>query len=139
MEWVFTLGQIGDTANEILQYLNKVSGNVIALYGPMGAGKTTLTSALIRQLGCPDIANSPTFSIINQYRDPSNQPVYHMDWYRLRDAEEAIGAGVEDALYSGHLCIVEWPEIAEGLLPGNSLRLHIEPVDEMTRRIFVSD
>lgn len=126
MQWTFNLGEIDKVAGELLKQPAMESPRTLALYGSMGAGKTTFTSALLRILGSPDIANSPTFSIINQYTDKNGNPVFHMDWYRLRDEEEALQAGVEDPLYSGHWCVVEWPEKAETLLPPDTVLLQIK-------------
>ena len=82
-------------------------------------------------------ASSPTFSIINEYSSSIVGTVLHMDWYRLKNEAEAIDAGVEDALFSGNLCLVEWPEKAVELLPNETLHLQIEIIDEKTRRIFI--
>jgi tRNA threonylcarbamoyladenosine biosynthesis protein TsaE len=110
---------------------------VIALYAPMGAGKTTLSSAILQALGSSDHAASPTFSIINEYLLPDGTTLYHMDWYRLKGEEEAIAAGVEDAMYSGHRCLVEWPEKAADLLPDDTARFSIEITGPETRSIKV--
>jgi tRNA threonylcarbamoyladenosine biosynthesis protein TsaE len=108
---------------------------VMAFFAPMGAGKTTLSSAMLQAVGSSDHAASPTFSIINEYVLPDGSTLYHMDWYRLKSEEEAIAAGVEDALYSGHICLVEWPEKAEGLLPDDTARFSIEITSPETRSI----
>lgn len=128
MQWFFYREELDQTAAEVWEWLQKQDSRVLALYGEMGAGKTTFTAALLRAMGSTDVANSPTFSIINHYKTTSGEMVYHMDWYRLRDEEEAIQAGVEDALFSRAWCVVEWPEKAEGLLPGEVLtcRLVVE-------------
>ncbi len=110
---------------------------VWAFYAPMGSGKTTFIHALCEILEVGDTVSSPTFAIINEYRSRVARTIYHMDWYRLKDEEEAMNAGVEDALNSGDLCLVEWPEKAEGLLPDDTFHVHIEALDETTRRIFV--
>jgi tRNA threonylcarbamoyladenosine biosynthesis protein TsaE len=135
MEWIFTLEDIDRAGDEIVRYLSARKERVIALYGPMGAGKTTLSAALIRKLGSMDIVSSPTFSIINEYLDSNGKPIYHMDWYRLRDEEEALNVGVEDPLYSGHWCLVEWPEKAENLLPHGVIKIQIDALDEKTRKV----
>ena len=101
----------------------------------MGAGKTTFITAFCKALGVESSISSPTYSIINQYNTVAGQMLYHMDLYRLRDEEEAINAGVEDALYSGNLCLVEWPEKAANLLPENTLNIYIEAVNDDERKI----
>ncbi len=138
MEWIFSLDEIDNIAKEVLDFLRPSASKVIALHGQMGAGKTTFVNALVRALGSSGTTGSPTFSIINQYADGTGKAIYHMDWYRLKDEEEALQAGVEDPLFSGHWCFVEWPEKAEFLLPENCIRLSIEALDAQSRRIAIN-
>lgn len=138
MQWTFTLDEINTVAAEILNHPALATPGVIALYGQMGAGKTTFTSALLRALGSHDVATSPTFSIINQYFDKAGKPVYHMDWYRLRDEEEALQAGVEDPMYSGNWCLVEWPEKAENLLPEHTIKIQLTANENGSRSMLLS-
>ena len=103
---------------------------IIALHAPMGAGKTTFTAALCRQLGvCEDAVGSPTFAIVNEYRTGSGEPMYHFDFYRITKPEEALDIGLYDYLDSGCLCIMEWAENIETLLPDDTLvvRLNVNP------------
>ena len=137
MEFIFTLAELEATVQQFLPKLKDAV--VVAFHGQMGAGKTTFISALCKASGVTDTAGSPTFSIINQYTTNSGQTIYHMDWYRLKDEEEALQAGVEDALYSGHLCLVEWPERAAGLLPDDTLHIKLELVDEGNRRLTLGE
>jgi len=109
---------------------------VWAFHAPMGAGKTTFIHALCEELGVQSAISSPTFAIINEYASPEAGAIYHMDWYRLKDEEEAVNAGVEDCLLSGKLCLVEWPDKAPGLLPDNTFHISLEALDEHTRRLF---
>ncbi len=104
----------------------------------MGAGKTTFIHALCEWLQVKDAISSPTFAIVNEYRSPVAGTIYHMDWYRLKNEEEAIQAGVEDSLFSGNLCLVEWPEIAKGLLPENTLNIYIEAINSSLRRLYTT-
>jgi len=107
---------------------------VFAFHGNMGAGKTTFIHALCTVKGVTDTVGSPTFSIINEYRYPGGK-IYHIDLYRLRDEEEALRAGVEDVLYSGELCFVEWPDRAPGIFPPATIALQIAAIDPETRKI----
>ncbi|MDO6433945.1 tRNA (adenosine(37)-N6)-threonylcarbamoyltransferase complex ATPase subunit type 1 TsaE [Flavitalea sp. BT771] len=107
---------------------------VFAFHGNMGAGKTTFIHALCTAKGVTDTVGSPTFSIINEYAYPGGK-VYHIDLYRLRDEEEALRAGVEDVLYSGELCLVEWPDRAPGIFPPATIALQIAVIDPETRKI----
>ncbi|MEP7256707.1 MAG: tRNA (adenosine(37)-N6)-threonylcarbamoyltransferase complex ATPase subunit type 1 TsaE [Ferruginibacter sp.] len=136
MEVNFTLEQIQDTALKLLS----VSANykVFALHGEMGAGKTTFIHALCEAMGVKDVITSPTFSVINQYKTTKGQTVYHMDLYRIKDENEAINAGVEDCLYSGDICLVEWPEKATGIFPDDTLHITITSVDDNTRKLKIN-
>jgi tRNA threonylcarbamoyladenosine biosynthesis protein TsaE len=107
---------------------------VFAFHGDMGAGKTTFIHALCAVKGVTDTVGSPTFSIINEYAYPGGK-IYHIDLYRLRDEEEALRAGVEDVLYSGERCLVEWPDRAPGIFPPATVELYIGTVDPETRKI----
>jgi len=98
---------------------------VIAFHAPMGAGKTTFISALCANLGADPLeVNSPTFAIINEYATPTG-PIFHFDLYRLRDTAEVIDTGFSDYLYSGHLCLIEWPDVADTLLPPDTLHVSL--------------
>jgi len=131
----FTIAQIKTAAEQFSETIG--SHSIIAFHGQMGAGKTTFISALCHALGVQDTTGSPTYSIINQYKTAGGKTICHMDWYRLRDEDEAIAAGVEDVLYSGNMCLVEWPEKAAGLLPDDTLHVTIEPIDANTRKIVI--
>ncbi len=99
---------------------------LIALYAPMGAGKTTFTTALCHRLGVRDDAvSSPTFAIVNEYRTASGDPMYHFDFYRINKIAEALDIGFYDYIDSGCLCIMEWPENIEEILPEETLRVEI--------------
>ncbi|MFL9481209.1 tRNA (adenosine(37)-N6)-threonylcarbamoyltransferase complex ATPase subunit type 1 TsaE [Chitinophagaceae bacterium LWZ2-11] len=134
MDAIFGLAQIKKVA-ELLWKEGK-GKKVWALHAPMGAGKTTLIHNLCELLGVTDAISSPTFAIINEYTSKEAGTIYHMDWYRIKDEEDAIQAGVEDSLLSGNFCLVEWPEKAPGILPDNTFDVYIEVLDEATRRLF---
>ena len=135
MDAIFELSSITQVAK--MAWREGKNKKVWAFHAAMGSGKTTFIHALCAMLEVQDAVSSPTFSIINEYKTAVAGTVYHMDWYRLKDEEEAMNAGVEDTLNSGNLCLVEWPEKAEGLLPDDAFHIHIEALDEKTRRIFV--
>lgn len=133
VQLTFSLQNIQQAAEQVWQQLQPY--NVWAFEAPMGSGKTTFIHALCDVLGVRDAVGSPTFSIINQYQSADGQMIYHLDLYRIKDEEEAIQAGVEDVLYSGDLCLVEWPGKAAGLFPDDTVYLSIEVIDANTRRI----
>ncbi|MCF3110121.1 tRNA (adenosine(37)-N6)-threonylcarbamoyltransferase complex ATPase subunit type 1 TsaE [Niabella sp. CC-SYL272] len=138
MKKVFALNEIIQVAEWLLQEAH--DKKIIAFYGQMGAGKTTLIYTICQLLQVEDVVSSPTFSIINEYRFTDNgQPasVYHMDLYRLQDEEEAVRAGVEDCLYSGHFCFVEWPEKAPELFPEGTLYVSLSVLDGEQREIEI--
>jgi len=140
MEWMFTLEHINTVAKE---FWEAVKGKtVFAFHGQMGAGKTTFIHALCDEKKVKDVVGSPTFSIINEYEydcDGTKRVLFHIDLYRLKDEEEAIRAGVEDCLYSGFICLVEWPEKAKGIFPENTVHIFLELVDNKTRRLKISN
>lgn len=134
MDAIFTLEQIRQVAAAL--WKEGKTQKVWAFYAGMGTGKTTFIHALCEELGVSSAISSPTFAIINEYASPAAGTIYHMDWYRLKNEEEAMNAGVEDSLLSGQLCLVEWPENAAGLLPEDCFRIQMEALDERTRRLF---
>jgi tRNA threonylcarbamoyladenosine biosynthesis protein TsaE len=110
------------------EFLKAIGDNtLIAFYAPMGAGKTTFTTAVCKALGVQeDAISSPTFAIVNEYRGGKGQPIYHFDFYRIERPEEALDIGLYDYLDSGCLCLMEWPENIEGLLPEETLKVNIQ-------------
>ena len=109
------------------QFIDNIgSSRVFAFYGKMGAGKTTFVKALCEELGCDDVITSPTFAIVNEYTDGKQQPVYHFDFYRIKKLEEVYDMGYEEYFYSGALCLIEWPELIEDVLPDDTVRVTIE-------------
>lgn len=109
---------------------------IVAFYGTMGAGKTTFITALCRILGVQDIVNSPTFTLVNEYRDGAGDPVYHFDFYRIGRLSEALDIGLYEYLDSGALCLIEWPEMIEELLPDDTLKVQILVEDAETRTLL---
>ena len=133
MEVNFSLNEITTVAEKLLTEAG--SYKVFAFHGDMGAGKTTFIHALCNAMNIEDVVTSPTFSIINQYKTKEGQTVYHMDLYRIKDENEAINAGVEDCLFSGNKCLVEWPEKAPGVFPDETLHIYITAIDDNTRKL----
>ena len=106
------------------EFLKKIGDRtLVAFYAPMGAGKTTFTTAICRVLGVTDPVGSPTFAIVNEYMREDDEPMYHFDFYRINKLSEAVEIGLYDYLDSGCLCIMEWPENVEELLPEETLKV----------------
>ena len=116
--------QLGPAAQALLKTYPQ--SHVFALYGEMGAGKTTFIKVLCRELGVDDIVQSPTFAIINEYKTRSGDSIFHFDFYRIRKPEEALDIGYEDYFYSGSYCFIEWPELIESLLPADAVRVTLK-------------
>ena len=137
MELLFSLDTIEETATMFWKW---TEGSVFAFHGNIGAGKTTFIHALCDAKGVKDTVGSPTFSIINEYEYTSNgdtKKIFHIDLYRLKDEAEAIQAGVEDCLYSDHLCLVEWPDRSPGIFPEDTVHVYIDVIDSANRRLRI--
>ncbi len=129
------LEEIGAVAEEFIR-LAMQEDTVFAFNGQMGAGKTTFIKALCETLGVSEVVTSPTFSIVNEYRsDETGELIYHFDFYRIKKIDEAYDMGCEDYFYSGAVCLIEWPELVEDLLPGNTVWVDIRVNDDDTRTI----
>ena len=140
MEWTFSLDNINEVAKEF--WKATAGKTVFAFHGQMGAGKTTFIHAVCDAKNVKDVVGSPTFSIINEYEydcEGTKKVMFHIDLYRLKDEEEAIRTGVEDALYSGYICLVEWPEKAPGIFPDDTVHVWIELIDSRTRRLKITN
>jgi len=130
MELTFSLPQIHEAARLFWQQAG--SARVFAFHAPMGTGKTSFIVALCRALGVTTPASSPSFALVNEYQLPGGEPIYHADLYRIDSEEEAREAGIEELLYSGAICLVEWPEKAPGIFPPGTVHLSITilPTDQ---------
>ena len=114
--------------------------SLVAFYAPMGAGKTTFTTAVCKVLGVEeDAISSPTFAIVNEYRGKGGRPIFHFDFYRIDSPAEALDIGLYDYLDSGELCLMEWPENVEGLLPEDTLRVQISVQPDGSRLLSWED
>lgn len=123
----------------VISFLDAIADNkVIAFHGEMGAGKTTFITAVCKHLHVKETISSPTFSIINEYYSSEGKTICHMDLYRLNDETEAIGAGVEEAFYSGNLCLVEWPEKAPGIFPVGTVHCYINSISDNERKLRIN-
>ena len=131
----FTLEELSKTAQTILE---NVQSKTVLFYGEMGTGKTTLISAIVKEMGGTDFASSPTFSIVNEY-DVTNDTVYHFDLYRLKNQNEALDMGIEYYLYSGSWNFIEWPEKIVNLLPENVTVLELTLAEDGSRVLNLSE
>lgn len=129
------LGDLPEAAEEIIGALD--GRNVIAFFGAMGAGKTTLIREICALVGSEDVVTSPTFALVNRYESGKGFPIYHFDFYRIERPEEAFDMGYEEYFYSDGLCLVEWSEKIEELLPDDVMRVEIEVLSPTKRRIVI--
>ena len=133
-----SLEHIHEAAREFIAAMG--DNTVFALYGKMGAGKTTFIKALCQELGVEDVVTSPTFAVINEYRsDIAGELIYHFDFYRIKKLEEVYDMGYEDYFYSGALCFIEWLELVEELLPGNTIKVTIEELEDGSRKLTMEN
>ena len=135
MEFTYTLSEIDTIAEKILPHLQS---KVVILKGGMGFGKTTLIKALVRALGSTDNVSSPTFSLVNSY-EGANDKIYHFDFYRIKNEEEAFDIGFEEYLYSGDWCFIEWAERVEKYLPETYTIVELIQIDKNHRKLRISE
>ena len=128
-----SLSQITEAAQSFVEIMG--SRKVFAFYGEMGAGKTTFIKAVCEELGVEDVINSPTFAIVNEYVDGGGNPIYHFDFYRIKNLQEVLDIGYEDYVYSGNVCFMEWPELIENLLPDDAVKVTIEEEMDGGRKV----
>lgn len=130
MEIIFSINEIQEVAQKILAENPK---KVILFHGQMGAGKTTLIKALAKELGVYEMTSSPTFSLVNEYQTDKNELLYHFDVYRLKNENEALDFGIDEYLYSGNWCFIEWPEKIPNLLPDDYSEVRISTATDNKR------
>lgn len=133
MEIKITL--LNDIDNAAKAFVEAMDQNTVyAFYGKMGAGKTTFIKAVCEALGVTEVVNSPTFSIVNEYRsETTGELIYHFDFYRIKKLDEVYDMGYEDYFYSGAVCFIEWPELIEELLPGDAVKVEIAEQEDGSR------
>jgi tRNA threonylcarbamoyladenosine biosynthesis protein TsaE len=134
MEILFSIEEIQEVAHKIISENPK---KVILFHGQMGAGKTTLIKALAKELGVTDATSSPTFSLVNEYKTGDSGYMYHFDVYRLKDETEALDFGIDDYLYSGNWCFIEWPEKIPNLLPDDYSEVFISILPDGKRKVVL--
>ena len=131
-----SLEGLKEVAEAVIDALN--GRNVVAFCGSMGAGKTTLISAIMEHLGSTDTVTSPTFALVNQYSTAEGDAVYHFDFYRINRIEEVYDMGYEEYFYNGDLCLIEWPELIEDLLPEDAMVVRIEVLSPTERKFTIA-
>ena len=140
MKQEVTIKNIADLERAAQEFLEKIGDNtLVAFFAPMGSGKTTFTTAICKVLGVTDPVGSPTFAIVNEYMRADGDPMYHFDFYRINKQAEAVEIGLYDYLDSGCLCIMEWPENIEDLLPEETLKVSIKANQDQSRTITWED
>ena len=127
--------EIGKAARQIIDFSDNLKNWLF--YGEMGAGKTTLITAICREYKIVDLVNSPSFAIINEYQDEQGKSFFHFDFYRLKQEAEAMTLGLEEYFYSGSICMIEWPSKIPNLLPETYLKITLEIVSDNSRLIIV--
>lgn len=136
---VDSLAELDDAMPRVAEMLG--GRRKVALYGDLGAGKTTLVQAYCRWLGVEDNATSPTFSLVNEYRyfDAAGEPalVHHLDLYRLNSVHEALDAGIGELLFDPWYCFIEWPQLIESFLPEDAVKIQLDILSETARRLLI--
>lgn len=132
MNSTYTLTELPLIAKQIIK---QAKHKTFLFNGEMGSGKTTLIKEIIKQLGVNDNVSSPTFSLVNEYITHKNELIYHFDFYRIKDEEEALSIGIEDYFNKNAWCFIEWPKNAENLLPLNAVEIDIVIINEETRKL----
>lgn len=136
-----SLEEIGAAAQEFVQYISSsdLQSNIFAFFGQMGAGKTTFIKALCKELGVEDAVNSPTFTIVNEYKAAKGFPVYHFDFYRINRITEAYDIGIDEYFSGDGLCLIEWPEKIKEILPDDCFQVFVYVDEEGNRTIEIED
>lgn len=134
MQQTYTLKQLPGIAKKIIETVN---GKILLFNGEMGAGKTTLIKEVVKQLGVKEVASSPTFSLVNEYQTNNKETIYHFDFYRINNEDEAFDIGFEDYLYNDAWCFIEWGNKVENLLPLDIVNINISVNNDNQRTIQI--
>lgn len=118
-----------------LELISSVKHKTLLFYGEMGVGKTTLIKEICKQLEVLDSISSPTFSLVNEYQTNNNEKVFHFDFYRIEDEDEALDMGIDDYFYNNDWCLIEWPQNVENLLPLDAVKIHLSILEDGKRNI----
>ncbi|WP_417857779.1 tRNA (adenosine(37)-N6)-threonylcarbamoyltransferase complex ATPase subunit type 1 TsaE [Xanthomarina gelatinilytica] len=132
MNKTYSISELNSIVKEIIA---TSKSKILLFYGEMGVGKTTLIKEICKELRIEDVANSPTFSLVNEYHTVNSEIVYHFDFYRIEDENEAYDIGIEDYFYSDAWCFIEWPQNIENLLPLESTEIHISVLENGNRNM----
>ncbi|MGK0325426.1 MAG: tRNA threonylcarbamoyladenosine biosynthesis protein TsaE [Polaribacter sp.] len=132
MDKNYSLQDLSLIASEII---SSAKSKTLLFYGEMGVGKTTLIKEICKELKVQDSISSPTFSLVNEYQTSTNEKVFHFDFYRITDQEEALDIGIEEYFYNNDWCLIEWPGNIENLLPLEAVEIHLIILDNRKRNI----
>jgi tRNA threonylcarbamoyladenosine biosynthesis protein TsaE len=127
---------LSDAADKFLRHIG--GKRIVAFYGSMGAGKTTIIKAICKALGVIDIVSSPTFTLVNEYKTLRGETIYHIDFYRIKKQEEVFDFGIEEYLSGDSWCFMEWPEMIEDILPQETIRIRISVGENEERTLLIS-
>ncbi|MEN8964594.1 MAG: tRNA (adenosine(37)-N6)-threonylcarbamoyltransferase complex ATPase subunit type 1 TsaE [Polaribacter sp.] len=128
----YSLENLSEIATAVIA---SVKNKTLLFYGEMGVGKTTLIKEICKQLGVLDNISSPTFSLVNEYQTKNNESIFHFDFYRIEEEEEALDMGIDDYFYNNNWCLIEWPENVENLLPLEAVEIHLSVLEDGQRNI----
>lgn len=128
----YSLENLSEIATAVIA---SVKNKTLLFYGEMGVGKTTLIKEICKQLGVLDNISSPTFSLVNEYQTKNNESIFHFDFYRIEEEEEALDMGIDDYFYNNDWCLIEWPENVENLLPLEAVEIHLSVLEDGQRNI----
>ena len=134
MNKIYSLKDLTSVASKII---TSVSNKTLLFYGEMGVGKTTLIKEICKELGVLDRISSPTFSLVNEYETQESKKVFHFDFYRIQDEEEALDMGIEEYFDNNDWCLIEWPENIENLLPLDAVEIHLSVLEDGKRNIQI--